>query len=116
MFASPRKYEDEFCEVTVSNRFKSANANVHLRDHERLDLACVRDMRANTEIDHGSTAVYCRRLAIRNLALDEILLVRVVLYNALAACSVVLGERFIRGTFRGASPSRRLSARTFASP
>jgi hypothetical protein len=52
----------------------------HLRDHERFDLARVRDMRADTEIDHGATSVHRRRRSIRYLRCDEVLFVFIVLH------------------------------------
>lgn len=38
----------------------------HLRDHESLNLARVRDMGANAEINHGSTSINGSRCAVRN--------------------------------------------------
>jgi hypothetical protein len=52
----------------------------YLRDHERLDLSRVGDMRADAEIDHRTTPVYRRGRAIRNLRLDKVLFVLIVLY------------------------------------
>ena len=57
--------------------------NAHLGDHEGLDLAGVRDVRAHTQVDHRSTAVHRRRRAVRDFGLDEVFLVFVVLLKVL---------------------------------
>ena len=56
-----------------------------LRHHERLDFTRVRNMWADTEVNHRSTAVYRRRATIRDLRLDEVLLVLVVLDPCVSA-------------------------------
>lgn len=62
------------------------DSQAHLGDHERFDLARVRDMWTDAEIDHWSTSVYRRRRAIRYLSFDEVLFVFVVLYWLLCLC------------------------------
>lgn len=61
---------------TTTERGETTN----LGNHEGLDLAGMRNMRANAKINHRSTSVDCGRGAIGNLGLDEILLVFVVLF------------------------------------
>lgn len=51
----------------------------HLGDHEGLDLARMWDVGADTQIDHGATAINRGGSAVRYLGLDDILLVFVVL-------------------------------------
>ena len=50
-----------------------------LRDHECLDTTRVRDMGSNTKVNHGPTPVHRRRGTIRNLGLDNVYFVFVVL-------------------------------------
>ena len=50
-----------------------------LGDHHRLDFAGMGDVRANTEINHRSAAVYSRGGAVGNFGLNEILFELVVL-------------------------------------
>ena len=48
-------------------------------DHEGLDLARMWDVGTNTQVDHGATAIDGGGSTIRDLGLDEMLLVFVVL-------------------------------------
>ena len=48
-------------------------------DHEGLNLARMWDMGANTQVDHGATAIDCGGGTIRDLGFNEVLLVFVVL-------------------------------------
>jgi hypothetical protein len=48
-------------------------------DHESFNLAGVRNMGTNTQIDHGAAAINCSRGTIRNFRLDKVLLVFIVL-------------------------------------
>ena len=51
----------------------------YLGDHERLDFACVGNVRANAEVNHGPTTVHGGGSPIGDLRLDDVLLVLVVL-------------------------------------
>ena len=55
---------------------------MHLCDHEGLDLAGVRDMGTNTEVDHGTTSVDSGGGTIGNFGLDDLPLVFVVLIRS----------------------------------
>ena len=68
--------------TTCKPVFLTIKRVAHLSDHERLDLARVRDVRADAQVDHGATAVDRGRLAVGDLRLDQVLLILVVLYNA----------------------------------
>ena len=91
--ASPRKYDAEFYEaspqVSIHSGCVCGKSGTDLGDHERLDLTSVGDMWTNAEVDHGSATVDSGGGAIGNLALDEILLVRVVLYTTLVSPAMV---------------------------
>lgn len=50
-----------------------------LGDHECLDFSCVGDVRPDTQVNHGTTAINCRRCSIGNLWFYEVLLIFVVL-------------------------------------
>ena len=50
-----------------------------LGNHKRLDFTSVGDVRSNAQVDHGSAAVYSRRRSIRNLSLNKIFLVFIIL-------------------------------------
>ena len=59
-----------------------------LGDHERLDLASMRNVRPDTQINHWPTTVNGGRRTIGNLGLDEVFLVLVVLsYPDRSACT-----------------------------
>lgn len=90
--------------------------HAYLGDHERLDLARVRDMRANTEVDHRTAAVYRGRLAVGNLGFNEVLLVLVVLSGESAICPRLTREQHIRGTSQVVSLSKRQDAQTSVFP
>ena len=51
----------------------------YLGNHKCLDFSRVNDMRANTQINHGTTAIYSRGGTIRNLGFDQVLFEFVVL-------------------------------------
>ena len=51
----------------------------NLRNHECLDTSRVRNMGPNAKVNHGSTPVHRRRSTIRNLGLDNVYFVFVVL-------------------------------------
>ena len=55
------------------------SVRAHLRDHERLDLAGMGDMGADTKVYHRPAAVYGSGGSVGNLGLDDIFLVLVVL-------------------------------------
>ena len=63
----------------TSQQARVRHCTTYLRDHESLDLASVGDMRTNTEVDHRTTAVHGGGGTIRNLGLNDVLLVLVVL-------------------------------------
>jgi len=50
-------------------------------DHECLDLTSVRDVRANTKVDHGTTSIDSSGTSVRYFRFDEILLVFVILFG-----------------------------------
>lgn len=50
-----------------------------LGDHERLDLAGMRNMRPDTQIDHWPATVHGGGGPVGNLGLDEVFLILVVL-------------------------------------
>ena len=57
----------------------TGRSHADLGDHERLDFAGMRDMWADTEIDHGAATVYGGGGAVGDLGVDELHLVLVVL-------------------------------------
>lgn len=62
-----------------STKYRCHSEAMNLRNHERFDLARMRDMRADTQIDHRATAIHSRGSAVGYLRLDEIFLVFVIL-------------------------------------
>ena len=54
-------------------------SHADLGDHERLDFAGMRDMWADTEVDHGAATVYGGGGAVGDLRVDELHLVLVIL-------------------------------------
>jgi hypothetical protein len=91
-------------------------ASTDLGDHERLDLAGMRNVRPNTQIDHWPATVYGGGGTIGNLGLDEVFLVHVVLF---ASGSISVHWRCwfdVRKTSLASFPWRRAAAQTFACP
>jgi len=56
LFESPRKYDAEFC-MTVRNLSLSISWYAYLGNHESFDLSRVRNVGADTEVNHRPTAV-----------------------------------------------------------
>ena len=69
LLESPRKYDAEFCRVRESIAEKDGQT-IYFGNHEGLDLASVRNVRPDTEVDHGTTAIDCGGRAIWDFALD----------------------------------------------
>jgi hypothetical protein len=70
------------CRVLPTRRSgptRITHVSTDLGDHERLDLAGMRNMRSETQIDHWPATVHGGRGPVGNLGLDEVFLILVVL-------------------------------------
>ena len=51
-----------------------------LSDHEGLDFSRVRDVRSDTQVDHGSATIYSCRRPVGNFGLNKIPLILIILH------------------------------------
>jgi len=93
------------------------HSRTHFGDHESLDLSRMWDVGTDAQVDHGTTAIDGSRGTVRDLGLNDVLLVFVVLKSRYQNQRFTVGHSSsVPQTSSRASPWAPRFAQTFASP